>query len=148
MTDAELIEGLASRVMGWDVHDASAHRPGERSYPHVWRWRHPDGRRRLMVYTLEPRRNREFNPLGSEADAAELASASAAHGMGTPDPHPPLDTPEGRRTLCVAIAAQAPDPEAAAWHLWLNDHGAREEGLPPGVVAVLRRQYESEREQS
>ena len=73
MTDPQHIEHLATAGMGWRVYAASAHRPGSRPLPHCWRWR-VGGRDVLMVY--DGTANREWNPMTSEADAAELAAAT------------------------------------------------------------------------
>lgn len=99
MADPELIELLAVRAMGWPAYDASGHRPGSRPLPHAWRVR---GRRPcLMVY--DGKGNREWNPLASGADLADLTAAMAAKGI----------TPVGDlapRQFCEAAAAALSPP--------------------------------------
>jgi hypothetical protein len=94
MTDEELIELLASKGMGWAVHDVSAHRPGSRELPHVWKWRRAGGVR-FMVY--DGKGNREWNPLVVEADLDELLFALHVRGVEIPAGPTPKDT-------CAAIA--------------------------------------------
>lgn len=110
MTDEELIELLAAQGMGWNVFNVSAHRPGSRELPHVWKWRRAGGAR-FMVY--DGKGNREWNPLIVKADVEELLVA--LHGKGITLPESAMfDT----RSICTAAAtalaaaaAPAPDPQ-------------------------------------
>jgi hypothetical protein len=98
MTDVELVEAVARRVMRWPFYRVSAHRPGSRPLPHAWQW--PDGR--VMVY--DGKRNAPFDPVASTTDAAAVFAAMELRLT-------PIETPVqfgdagGRRALCASALA-------------------------------------------
>jgi hypothetical protein len=104
--DTQLIELLATRGMGWELHDVSAHRPGSRALPHVWRWRRAGGVR-LMVY--DGKSNREWNPLTVEADARELAAELASRGVFATFA-PDILTPRAFCNVAAALLAGGDEP--------------------------------------
>jgi hypothetical protein len=114
MTDLELIEQLAARVMLWPAYDVSHHRPGARPLPHVWKWKRAAGVK-LMVY--DGKTNREWNPLTTSADAAELSEAIGMRGHAVPPA--PTEAPAFREwclDVVVTFHADAmtdePQPES------------------------------------
>lgn len=105
MTDEELIELLAARGMGWTLYNVSAHRPGSRELPHVWKWPRAGGAR-FMVY--DGKGNREWNPLAVPDDRDELLVALHRKGITLPS-----DAMFDIRSICLAAATALAAPPPA-----------------------------------
>lgn len=111
MTDPELIQLLAAKAMGWEIHGVSAHRPGSRQVPHAWLWRRAGGVR-LMLY--DGKGNREWNPLAVQADLDELLFALHVRGLDVSAGATARDTCEAAAAAIVAAGpTESPQPQGS-----------------------------------
>ena len=113
-TDQDLVVLLATRGMGWALHNISGHRPGSRPVPHAWRW-NVDGGVRIMVFVggHGEAANVQFDPLNDAESAGELVKRLKTLGIIVDGWD--LATADGRRSMCQAAAqrlmALPPPPE-------------------------------------